>query len=205
LWLAIAGVAAATLAESTSAERKFQRLESGRVLPGSRIDFTPGELNSWTRDQARARVSQSVSNLRLEFAAGRVTGRADVDFVKLRQAFTGEPPGWLMQNLFAGVRPVVVTARIQSAHGRARVDVDRVEVSGVPIEGSALDFLIDNFVRPQFPDARVSQWFHLSYHVDHFTVGPSGVSVFVGGGSMVAAKSGHAATSRVFPAQNGRG
>jgi hypothetical protein len=189
----MAGVAAATLAESESAERKFERIESGRALPGSRIDFTPGELNSWTRDQTRARVAQSLSNLRLEFSAGQVTGRADIDFVRLRQAATGEPPGWLMKNVFAGVRPVMVTARIQSSNGRARVDVERVEVSGVPIEGGALDFLIDSFVRPEFPDARVSQWFHLSYHVDHFTVSPSGVSVFVGG-----VRIGHAAISRVF-------
>ncbi|MGD1071388.1 MAG: hypothetical protein ABSB15_14700 [Bryobacteraceae bacterium] len=186
LWLAMAGVAAATLAESESAQRKFERIETGRAVPGSRIDFTPGELNQWTRDQAHARVPRGVRNVRLELGAGRVTGYADIDFLKLRQTATREPPGWLMQNLFAGERPVVVTARVQSGNGRARVDVERVEVSGVPIEGAALDFLIENFVRPQFPDARVSEWFHLSYHVDHFTVSPAGLSVFVGGQRMVA-------------------
>jgi hypothetical protein len=185
LWLAIAGVAAATLAESASAQRKFERIESGRALPGSRIDFTPGELNAWTRDQARRLFPQGVRNPRLEFAAARITGYADIDFLKLRQAVTGELPGWLMQNLFAGERPVVVTARIDSRNGRARVDVERVEVSGVPVEGRMLDFLIENFVRPQFPDAKVSEWFRLSYHVDHFTVNPSGVQVFIGGQRIV--------------------
>ena len=187
LWLAIAGVAAAALAESELAQRKFERIEAGRAVPGSRIDFSTGELNAWTRDQAHARISRGVRNVRLELAASRITGYADIDFVKLRQAATGDPPGWLMQTLFAGERPVVVTARIQSSNGRARVDVERVEVSGVPIEGAALDFVIEDFVRPQFPDARVSEWFHLSYHVDHFTVSPSGVSVFIGGRRMVAA------------------
>jgi hypothetical protein len=186
LWLAIAGVTAATLAESQSAERKFERIESGRAIPGSRTDFTPGELNAWTRDRARMLIPQGVRNPRLQFSAGRLTGYADIDFLKLRQAATGELPGWLMQNLFAGERPVVVTARIESRNGRARVDVERVEVSGIPVEGRTLDFLIENFVCPQFPDAKVSQWFGLSYHVDHFTVNPQGVQVFVGGQRMVA-------------------
>ncbi len=42
-----------------------------------------------------------------------------------------------MKNLFAGERPVMVTARFSSANGKARVDVERVEISGVPIQGSA--------------------------------------------------------------------
>jgi hypothetical protein len=180
LWLAIAGVAAATLAESESARRKFDLIERGCAIPGARVDFTSGELNAWTRVQARTRIPQGLRNPRLEFAAGRVTGYADIDFLKLRQTATGEAPGWLMRNLLAGERPVVVSARIQSANGRARVDVERVEISGVPIEGAVLDFLIENFVRPLFPDARVSEWFGLSYQVDHFNVGPQGVSVFAG-------------------------
>jgi hypothetical protein len=212
LWLAMAGIAAATLAESErpgrgarpqskgnssavaarsvsvvgvasgeSAARKFARIESGRVAPGSRIDFTPGELNSWTLEEARTLVPQGVRNVRLELSGGRVNGYADIDFLKLRQAATGEAPGWMMRNLLAGERPVVVTARIQSRNGRARVDVQRVEISGVSIEGRMLDLLIENYVHPTFPDARVSEWFDLKYQVDHFTVSPSGVSVFVGG------------------------
>jgi hypothetical protein len=60
------------------------------------------------------------------------------------------------------------------------VDVDRVEVSGVPIEGDALDFVIRNFLRPTFPDVMVDQWFDLGFRIDHFTVSPTGVSVFIG-------------------------
>jgi hypothetical protein len=55
-----------------------------------------------------------------------------------------------------------------------------VEVSGIPIEGRTLDFLIDAYVRPTFPEVKISQWFPLPDRVDRFTVSPSGVVVVIG-------------------------
>jgi len=85
-----------------------------------------------------------------------------------------------MKNLFAGERPVTVTVRFESRNGRARVDVDRVEVSGVPIEGATLDFLIQNWLRPTFPDVKINEWFELGYRIDRLTVSPGGTAVFIG-------------------------
>ena len=103
-----------------------------------------------------------------------------IDFLKLRQAATGEQPGWLMKSLFSGERQVSVTAHFESKNRRARVNVDRVEVSGVPIEGTTLDFLIQNWLRPTFPDVKINEWFDLGFRMDRFTVSPAGASVFIG-------------------------
>ena len=46
--------------------------------------------------------------------------------------------------------------------------------------GAALDFLIQNWLRPTFPDVKINQWFDLGFHMDSFTVSPAGVQVFVG-------------------------
>jgi hypothetical protein len=132
------------------------------------------------QDEARYWAPDSARNLRLDLAQSRATGSADIDFLKLRQATTGEEPGWLMKNLFAGERHVVVTARFESRGHQARVDVERVEVSGVPIEGRTLDLLIQYYLRPTFPDAKVGEWFGLKYGVERFTVAPTGVVVFIG-------------------------
>jgi hypothetical protein len=118
-----------------------------------------------------------LTGVRLDLSAGRVVGYANIDFLKVRQAAGGADPGWLMKTLFAGERPVVVTARFSSANGKARADVERVEISGVAIEGRTLDFVIENYVRPTFPDVKVNEWFALSYGVDRFTIGPQGVVV----------------------------
>jgi hypothetical protein len=173
---------AASIADSKSAFRKLGAIEAGRVPRGSRVSFSRAEIDAWLREEAAYHVPRGLTNLRLDLTANRATAHADIDFLKVQQATTGGDPGWLIRNLFAGERPVVVTAHFDSANGRARVDVEKVEISGVPMEGRALDFVIANYVRPTFPDVKVNEWFPLHYGVDRFTVGPGGVTMFVRGG-----------------------
>lgn len=182
---ALAGLAAGLLTVSAApsaadiAHEKFARIEEGKLASGSRVDLTSAELNAWAADEAHIYAPGATRNIKLELTAGGATGSLLVDFLKLRQAATHEDPGWIMKNLFASQRPVTVTARFTSRNRRARVDVDRVEVSGIPIEGATLDFLIQNFLRPTFPDVKVDEWFDLGFRIDRFTVSPAGVSVFI--------------------------
>jgi hypothetical protein len=169
----------ASVNDSQSALRKLGAIEAGTIPHGSRVAFSRPEVDGWLQDEARYHVPHGLSNLRLELTPSQATASANIDFLKVQQATTGGDPGWLMKNLFAGERPVVVTVHFDAANGRARVDVERVEISGVPIEGRALDFVIANYVRPTFPDVKVDEWFPLHYGVDRFTVGPGGVTVFV--------------------------
>jgi hypothetical protein len=162
-----------------SAFQKLGAIESGVARPGARVSFTKGEIDAWVVDEAHSHVPQGVRGVRLDLSAGRVIGYATIDFLKVRQAAGGADPGWLIKSIFAGERPVAVTARFQSANGRARADVEKVEISGVPIEGRALDFVIENYVKPTFPDVKVNQWFPLNYGVDRFTIAPKGVDVLM--------------------------
>ena len=170
----------AATSQADSAHQKFARIENAKLAAGTRVDLSSAELNAWAADEARLYAPGAARNIRLELRAGGATGSMLVDFLKLRQAATGEQPGWLMKNLFAGERQVTVTVRFESRNRRARVDVDRVEVSGVPIEGSTLDFLIQNWLRPTFPDVKINEWFPLGFRIDRFTVSPGGTSVFIG-------------------------
>jgi hypothetical protein len=165
---------------SVAVSRKFGLIENGRLRAGSRIDFTAGELTDWTREQAAVCFPGAIRNLRWDFSANAATAYADIDFVKLRQATTGEEPGWLMRNLFSGERGVVVKAHLASAAGRARVDLEAVQISGVSIGGRALDLLISDYVRPNFPEVKVAEWFPLADRVDRVILTRSGASVFIG-------------------------
>jgi len=179
--LVVAALAASLLAnsksDSESAFRKLGAIESGTVPRGSKGYLTRPEIDAWIIDEAHAHVPRGLTGVRLDLSAGRVVGYASIDFLKIRQASGGTDPGWLIKSLFAGERPVVVTARFLSENGKARADVERVEISGVAIEGRALDFVIENYVRPTFPDVKVNQWFPLQYGVDRFTVAQQGVVV----------------------------
>ncbi len=175
--IAISCVAVASTADVQSAFQKLGAIESGAAKPGTRVAFTRPEIDAWIVDEARSHVPQGLTGARLELSQGRIVGHAVIDFLKVHQAAGGSDPGWLIKSLFAGERPVSVTARFQSANGRARADVERVEISGVPIEGRALDFVIENYVKPTFPDVKVNEWFPLHFGVDRFTIAPNGVVV----------------------------
>ena len=82
-----------------------------------------------------------------------------------------------MTKLLAGEHPVRVTARIQSGSGRATVDVQSVEISGIVVDGKMLDYLMEHYLFAYFPDAKVGRPFDLSHRIDRLEVKPKGVDV----------------------------
>jgi hypothetical protein len=177
LAIALAPVGAVSAYDFYSAVlQKFNLISSDRLLAGARIDFSPAELNAYAQHE----VPPGVRNPKLQLAGrGEVTGSAMVDFGKVRRA-QGDQPGWLMSKLLDGERPVSVTVRIGSSGGTAKVDVLRVDVSGIEIDGKVLDFLIQNVLLPLYPNAMVGRTFDLSHRIDRLEVSPAGVSVVIG-------------------------
>jgi hypothetical protein len=162
-----------------SVKRKFDLIESETLRPGSRVIVTSRELNAYAITEVTEYAPQGVRNPQVQLGDGSATGTALIDFLKLRQA-EGKSPGWVMSKLLAGERPVLVKVRIQSGSGSARVDVERVEISSVVIDGKTLDFLIQNFLIPQFPEAQVGKPFKLAHRMDRLEVKPDAVTVVIG-------------------------
>jgi hypothetical protein len=162
-----------------SAKRKFQSIQSETLRPGTRVTITGGELNAWIQGEFTQIAPAGVRQPRVELGSGTATGTALIDFVRIRQA-QGKPPSWMAAKLLGGERPVRVTTRIRSQAGTATVDVERVEVSGVPLEGRVLDFLIRNYLLPNYPEAKVGQPFHLGYRIERIEVQPSQALVIIG-------------------------
>jgi hypothetical protein len=174
--LAVACAALATAGDYVSAKRKFDLIESDRSRPGTRVELTAGELNAYIEHE----VPAGVRNPKLEVVSpGVTTGTALIDFGQVRRA-QGYAPGWLMSKLLDGERPVSVTARITSAHGQATVDVQRVVISGLEIDGKTLDFLIRNFLLAMYPDAAVGRPFELGHRIERLDVQPAAVGVVIG-------------------------
>jgi hypothetical protein len=169
-------VAGAAYSDYVSAKRKMDSIEGDRLRSGTRVEFAPAELNAYVEKEAPA----GVRNPRLQLAAREiVTGSALVDFGKVRRA-QGNPPGWLMSKLLDGERPVSVTAHIRSSGGQATVDVLRVEISGITIDGRTLEFLIQDVLLPLYPSAVVSRPFELGHRIVRLDVGTRSVGVVIG-------------------------
>jgi hypothetical protein len=172
LWRALAG-------DYSSAEAKIEQIESGRLPRGARVVFSAAELNKYVEHQVPT-VTGGVRQPRLELLGqGIARGSALVDFAKLRTS-EGHPPGWVLAKLLEGEHPVSVTAHIRASGGQATVDVQQVEISGVSISGAPLDFLIQHFLLPLYPEAVVGHPFALEHGIDQVEVETGRVIVIKG-------------------------
>jgi hypothetical protein len=177
--LALAVSLGAAYGDYISAKSKLDLIQSERLAPASRITLTARELNAYVSQEIPA-VTDGVRNPKLELLGpGLARGTALIDFAKVRRS-QGHPPGWLMSKILEGERPVSVTARISSSAGRATVDVQEVQISGLQIDGSTLDFLIQNFLFPLYPNAMVGRPFTLGHRIERLDVQPAGVGVIIG-------------------------
>jgi hypothetical protein len=162
-----------------SAQEKFDRIESDRLRAGSRVELTATELTAYVEHTAPT-VTDGVRSPNLQILGpGEAKGTALIDFAKVQRS-QGHPPGWLMSKLLEGERPVSVTARIRSSGGTATVDVERVEISGIVIDGRTLDFLIDNILLPLYPNAVVGRPFELGHHIERLDVQARAVGIVIG-------------------------
>jgi hypothetical protein len=164
--------------EYASAQRKLELIENDRLKPGSKVTLSQRELNAYVEQELPKVAPEGVREAKLELGPSAATGSALIDFVKLRSA-QGKPPGWLIRQMLQGEHPVTVKARINSGGGRATVDVQSVEVSGVTIEGRMLDFLIHNYLLPYYPDAKVGEPFELGHGIDRLDIQPARVDVIL--------------------------
>jgi hypothetical protein len=175
LWLAITPTP-----EYLSAKRKLELIETGRVARASTIAFSHNEINAYARARVQETAPGAVRNPRVELKRDGAVGIALVDFAKLRAA-QGEKPGRLLSWLLSGEREVRVAVQLRAEAGRCQVDVERVDLSGVAIEGRALQFLIDNFLMPLYPDAKIGKPFELNHRVERIEVRPTNVFVRIAG------------------------
>lgn len=171
-------VAGAVDPAAASVTRKLDIIQSGRAKPGAVFVFTAAELNAWVRVKAPVVVPEGLRQPRLEMGNGTATGYALVDFLKMQHG-AGIETNWLISKLIQGEKRVMSTASIQSGNGRATVHLIRVEINGLAVSGATLDFLIDTFFRPLYPDAKIDEPFELSDRVERIEVTPAEARVYI--------------------------
>jgi hypothetical protein len=127
---------------------------------------------------APAIVHDGFREPRLQLGNGTASASAHIDFLKVRHA-AGVETNWLVAKLIQGEKLVTARATIQSAHGRATVHIVRVEIGGLAVTGAPLDFLVQNFLLPFYPDAKIDQPFDLAGKVDRIVITPAEASVYI--------------------------
>jgi hypothetical protein len=172
--------AVGTRSDYLSIKQKFQSIEKQKLSAGTRVALPSRELNAYVQAELPKVAPEGIRNPTVELQAGNVAiGRATINFVKLQNAH-GAPPNWLVSKLLNGEHQVVIITQLNSRNGYATVDVKRVEVDGLGMQGAALDFLIHNYLMPNYPDAKIGTPFKLDYRMERLEVAPGIAYVHIG-------------------------
>jgi hypothetical protein len=163
---------------AVSVSKKLDLIESGQAKPGAVVRFTSAELNAWVRVEAPAIVHDGFRKPQLVLGSGEASATALIDFLKVRHA-GGLETNWLVAKLIEGEKLVTVRAGLRSAHGQATVHLLRVEIGGLAVTGAPLDFLVQNFFLPFYPDAKIDEPFELAGNVDRIEVTPAEARVYI--------------------------
>ena len=178
--VSILGAGALALSGDALSERywsKFHAIESGQAKRGSVVLFTPAELNAWIQVNI-PQMEAGLRNPRLQLEAGGATGTVLVDFVKLRRA-KGVETNIFLAKLLEGERPLKVSARVESGQGQATVHLTSVELAGIDVTGTLLDYLVKNFLLPEFPDAKIERPFELRDNMERIDIQPDAARVTI--------------------------
>jgi hypothetical protein len=161
-----------------SAQKKLDSIADRKLKPGSVVVLSPQEINAWLHEKAVKAFPQGIRDERVQLGSGTAEGTAIVDLQKIGKG-KGSEVNSLIGRLIEGERPLKIAIRVESANGRAAVFPTAVELSGVALEGSILDFLIKHFVQPRFPDMKINQPFDLDFNIDRVDIQPTGVRVLI--------------------------
>jgi hypothetical protein len=109
--------------------------------------FTQAETNSYLKYKAGDLLPTGLTQPELTIVGeGRVTGRAvvDLDIVRKKQS----SGGWLDPTSYlTGRLPVTASGRIVTWDGKGKFELERAEVSGLPIPKSFLAQMVNFFTR----------------------------------------------------------
>ena len=176
--LLLAFVGVAPVWAQNSARKKMDRLERDET-PAGWLTFTLKEVNILAAEVvAREMPGGGVTRTNVELGRNRAIGSARIDFAKVREG-AGETPGALARLLLGGEKDVSVEAAFRSAGGTCQIDVVRVVISGFEIQGRLLDWLVENYVVPLYPTAKVGMPFEIGYHVERLEISPARVRVHI--------------------------
>ncbi|MFN7918860.1 MAG: hypothetical protein U0Q16_02115 [Bryobacteraceae bacterium] len=165
-------------ADYATVRNKVVQIEEERLAPGANGSSRWPKRTLRRRRSAKA-VGDGIRVPKVELGAGTATGSGWVDFIKV-QTNRGQPPGMLAMLLLRGEKHVSVTVKLKAVKpGEAQVDIQSVEVAGVPVSGSLMQLLIDYYIVPRYPEVVIGKPFELRHKVDRIDISPRGVNVVI--------------------------
>ena len=154
----------------SSFNRKLEHIEANgqRAHPDpTPTVFTEQEVNAYLASND-VDLPEGVESLKLEGHPQTVTGRARVDFDRIRAGMGYSNP---LLTIFSGVHDVLVATHAYGVGGQGHVHVDSVSLDGVEIPRFVLEMFVEKYLHPKYPEIGMDSTFPLTDRIDKATLG----------------------------------
>lgn len=126
------------------------------------MDLTESEVNAYF-NEGGVKLPKGVSHVRLTSQPGVLDAHAQVDFEAIMQGKGANNP---LYNLFSGNHDVHAVAEAGGANGTGSIRVQSVELDGVQLPQWALQFFVQHYVTPKYPNVGITSPFKLPLRID---------------------------------------
>lgn len=129
--------------------------------------MTEEEVNDYFA-AGRVKLPQGVKKVTFEGHSGIVTGQTLVDFEEIRAGQHSSNP---LLSIFTGTHNVRIEADASAAGGQGKVHVRSVSIDGIDVPRIALEYFINKYIAPKYPNVGMDSTFALTNKIDVAVVG----------------------------------
>jgi len=174
---AVSAPEALSEAAARSGADKLRSIQEGSLARSSgAVRFSEEEANSYLEYELASEYPPGLNWVRVQFTPGRLQGTAEVDFDKAKQA-SRRPSNGMMDYLFFGVHTLAVEGGFSGVNGIGHFDLETVQLDGVVLPQSLVDYLIERFLAPRYPALAIDRPFPLPFSIDRVQVERGSITV----------------------------
>jgi hypothetical protein len=129
--------------------------------------MTEDELNDYLAS-GRVQLPQGVKKVTLQGRSGMVEGFVTVDFDELRAGQRSSNP---LLSIFSGRHMVHIEGNASGSGGQGKVHVSSVAIDGIEVPRMALEFFVEKYITPKYPNVGIDSQFQLPNKIDTAVVG----------------------------------
>lgn len=155
---------------AASMERKLERIRENAARP--QPDQTPTviteeEINDYFA-AGMVKLPQGVKKVNLQGNSGVIISLITVDFDEIRSGQKSSNP---LLAIFSGTHQVRADGDAAGSGGQGKVHVRTVSIDGVDVPRVALEFFVEKYLKPKYPNVGLDSQFTLPERIDTATVG----------------------------------
>lgn len=152
-----------------SMQRKLNHIDQNARL--AHPDQTPTvmteeEINDYFA-AGRVKLPQGVQKVSFQGQSGLLTTLATIDFDEIRAGQRSSNP---LLSIFSGTHNVRVESDAAGSGGVAKVHIRTVSIDGVDVPRMALEYFINKYLKPKYPNVGIDSTFQLPDKIDLATI-----------------------------------